>query len=134
YNELPDDEHRDVARWLFLRLIDPGTNEQDTTRRRMTQRDMETGIIKRQMLIHTVQQSFIDARLLVSNTYLDERGREQKMLEVAHEALIREWGQLAQWVNSARDEVRFQNQVAKRAESWENYNRAAGWLQGVELL
>ena len=34
YEILPADEHRRLARALFLRLIDPGTTEQDTARRR----------------------------------------------------------------------------------------------------
>src|SRR5207245_10250548 len=34
YAALPSDEHRKLARALFVRLIDPGASEQDTTRRR----------------------------------------------------------------------------------------------------
>ncbi len=34
YADLPSDEHRKLARALFVRLIDPGASEQDTTRRR----------------------------------------------------------------------------------------------------
>src|SRR5439155_50410 len=34
YASLPSDEHRRLARVLFLRLIDVGTTEQDTTRPR----------------------------------------------------------------------------------------------------
>ena len=34
YTSLPSEEHRRLARTLFLRLIEPGATEQDTTRRR----------------------------------------------------------------------------------------------------
>src|SRR6266704_6410951 len=34
YASLPSEEHRRLARTLFLRLIEPGATEQDTTRRR----------------------------------------------------------------------------------------------------
>ncbi|MBZ0287259.1 MAG: TIR domain-containing protein, partial [Anaerolineae bacterium] len=34
YQNLPSDEHRHMVRGLFLRLIEPGATEQDTTRRR----------------------------------------------------------------------------------------------------
>jgi hypothetical protein len=34
YTALPSEEHRKLARALFMRLIDPGITEQDTTRRR----------------------------------------------------------------------------------------------------
>src|SRR5215471_4120908 len=36
YASLPSEEHRHLARALFLRLIDPGVTEQDTTRRRVS--------------------------------------------------------------------------------------------------
>jgi hypothetical protein len=36
YRTLPSDQHRTLARALFLRLIEPGQTEQDTTRRRAT--------------------------------------------------------------------------------------------------
>jgi hypothetical protein len=40
YAALPSDEHRKLARVLFLRLIDPGVTAQDTTRRRITRSEL----------------------------------------------------------------------------------------------
>ncbi|MBK8025118.1 MAG: toll/interleukin-1 receptor domain-containing protein [Chloroflexi bacterium] len=41
YNALSSDEHRRLARGLFLRLIEPGATEQDTTRRRAAMAELE---------------------------------------------------------------------------------------------
>src|SRR6266566_4858756 len=40
YAALPSDEHRRLARVMFLRLIEPGTTEQDTTRRRAARSEL----------------------------------------------------------------------------------------------
>src|SRR6185437_2503386 len=42
YAALPSDEHRRLARALFLRLIDPGATERDTTRRRADMAEFTT--------------------------------------------------------------------------------------------
>jgi energy-coupling factor transporter ATP-binding protein EcfA2 len=41
YQNLPSDEHRQMARDVFLRLIEPGTTEQETTRRRAMRSEFE---------------------------------------------------------------------------------------------
>jgi hypothetical protein len=47
YQELPSEEHRTLARALFLRLIDPGITEQETTRRRAASRSSSCQMLLR---------------------------------------------------------------------------------------
>lgn len=58
---------------------------------------------------------FVDARLLVSDR--DENGRET--LEVAHEALLRAWQRLAQWIDRDQDNLRALEALRRAGEEWD---------------
>src|SRR5207245_3129093 len=68
YASLPSEEHRKLARTLFLRLIDPAATEQDTTRRRAARSELELSDAKETVLLEEVIEAFIRARLVTSNT------------------------------------------------------------------
>lgn len=62
--------------------------------------------------------AFTDARLLVT-----DRGADgESMVEVAHEALFREWPRLRDWISERADDLREQRQAEAAAGQW----RAAG--------
>lgn len=63
---------------------------------------------------------FIDARLLVTD--LDAQGRETS--EVAHEALLRTWPQLSDWLLEDRDKLRLLEGLQRAAEEWEQGGRS----------
>src|SRR5947207_14328464 len=90
YLALPSEKHRELARTLFLRLIDPGMTEQDTTRRRAALAELALPDPKQTALLRSVADIFIAARLLTTN----EIGGSAT-IEVSHEAVSREWKRLA---------------------------------------
>lgn len=67
---------------------------------------------------------FVDARLLVSDR--DTQGRETH--EVAHEALLRTWPQLSEWLASDRDTLRLLEGLSRAAQDWEQSARQADLL------
>jgi WD40 repeat protein/DNA-binding XRE family transcriptional regulator len=130
YGGLGSDEQRRLARTLFLRLIDPGASEQDTTRRRAGLGELALPDAPRSELLRAVADAFIAARLLVTA----EHGGVAS-IEVSHEALIREWGRLGEWVHEARDDVRLQGRVSADAAEWERHDRPVDSLyRGTVLL
>jgi len=62
---------------------------------------------------------FIDARLLVSDR--DAQGRETH--EVAHEALLRTWPQLSDWLSADKDNLRLLEGLHGAALEWEQGGR-----------
>src|SRR6185437_1391951 len=66
YAALPGEEHRGLARALFLRLIDPGVTEQDTTRRRAVRSEFILPDPVQTERLQVVVDAFIAARLLVA--------------------------------------------------------------------
>jgi TIR domain/Trypsin-like peptidase domain len=118
YAALPSDEHRKLARALFVRLIDPGASEQDTTRRRAALAEFSLADATQTRMLHEVIDDFIMARLLTTN----EIGGTT-IVEVSHEALIREWKRLADWLQDARDDILFQHSLSEDVEEWKRRKR-----------
>ena len=129
YDELPSDEHRKLARALFVRLIDPGASEQDTTRRRAALSEFTLDDPTRTRLMRETIDDFIAARLLTTNEVAGTT-----TIEVSHEAVIREWPRLVGWLREAREDIRLQHTISKDAAEWELRNKPADRLyRGSQL-
>ncbi len=76
-----------------------------------------------------VVRAFIDARLLTS-TEVDGTA----MVEVTHEALIRQWPPLAQEMEHRREELLLRSEVERAAGEWERSGRRREYLLPAERL
>lgn len=68
--------------------------------------------------------ALIDARLLVSNRV--EGG--ERVIEVAHEALLRNWPALAQWIEENQEDIRLLQSLHVAAAEWERRGRDPDFL------
>ena len=60
--------------------------------------------------------------------------RTDDTVEVAHEALLREWPRLREWLDEDREGRRLHRQLAGAAAAWEGDNRDdAGLYRGIRL-
>jgi energy-coupling factor transporter ATP-binding protein EcfA2 len=129
YTSLPTEEYHRLARALFLRLIEPGATEQDTTRRRAALTEFVFDNAKQTNVMSETIDTFVAARLLMTN---DSAGI--KTLEVSHEAVIREWPRLATWIQVAREDIPLQQAVSKDVEEWERHGKPKDRLyRGTQL-
>jgi hypothetical protein len=72
-----------------------------------------------------VLDAFGYARLLSFDRDPDTRG---PTVEVAHEAIIREWMRLREWLDESRSLVRLQRQLALEASEWMKENHDNSYL------
>jgi tRNA A-37 threonylcarbamoyl transferase component Bud32 len=129
YAALPSEEHRRLARALFLRLIDLGANELDTTRRRAALSELSLPDPAQTTMLRETADAFVAARLLTTNTIAGT-----PTLEVSHEALIREWTRLAEWLGTNRNDILLQKAISQDAAEWIRHDRPADRLyRGTEL-
>src|SRR5205807_5954007 len=82
YQKLPSDEHRQIARDIFLRLFVPGSPEQDATRRRAARSEFKQADPGQGQLVQQTLETFISARFLTTNQV-----GGTTTVEVSHEAL-----------------------------------------------
>lgn len=102
------DESKSLARQVFLRLVTLGEGIEDT-RRRVPHSELsaiQTSEVSKALPGPTSQvlDSYSQARLL---TFDRDPATREPTVEVAHEALLREWERLRNWLDESRDDVRW---------------------------
>lgn len=78
----------------------------------------------------------VEQRLLVRDRAIDNGDNNKETIEVAHEALLREWPQLARWLNEQREFLTWRSQLEAARALWEslpNGARAPALLMGRAL-
>lgn len=116
-------EGQQMTRQLFLRLVNLGEGTEDT-RRRVLQSELLT-VGDDPQVIADVVEAFGRYRLL---TFDHDPGTRSATVEVAHEALIRQWKRLREWLLESREDLRTQRRVALGAEEWMNAKREPSFL------
>lgn len=112
-----------AARQLFLRLVTLGEGSEDT-RRRVDRSELDSMEVD-QAAMATAVDAFGASRLLSFDR--DPRAGAATV-EVAHEALLREWGRLRRWIDSARDQVRLHRRLSSAALEWVEADRDPSFL------
>jgi uncharacterized protein YjbI with pentapeptide repeats len=124
YNGLSASE-KETVKSIFLALTQLGEGTEDT-RRRVLKQDLIT-VKYPEEVIDVMIQKLASERLIVT----DEQGEntDKKMvIEVAHEALIREWELLRQWLDQDRANLLQQRKIEALAQDWENSGRKSAYL------
>ncbi len=118
YQQL-DAQKQNAVRQIFLRLVTLGEGTEDTRRRVEYSELLSIG--DNQEIIQTVLDLYSRYRLL---TFDNDPVTRNPTVEVAHEAILREWKRLREWLDESRDDVRSQQRLASAANIWkaENYD------------
>ena len=118
-------EQMRAAREIFLRLVTPQGTRQVMPRRRLLE---GLGDGAREVLDRLIQD-----RAIVVRKSRRVGGREAE-LELAHESMIAQWGQLARWIEESREELAFLAEVGQTAELWDRRGRRAEEVWQGEAL
>jgi hypothetical protein len=138
YSNLEPTE-QEISRQLFLRLVTLGEGAEDT-RRRVLRQELETltprnksgagsdsplPLVGEGLGVRAVLDSFGNARLLSFDRDPTTRG---PTVEVAHEALLREWPRLREWLDESRADIRLGNLLRGAADQWLEGERDPSFL------
>ncbi|WP_394616766.1 hypothetical protein JNUCC0626_45275 [Lentzea sp. JNUCC 0626] len=110
YEELNEDQ-RDATRKTFLRLIALGEGTEDT-KRRANREDLDADVLER----------LATARLVTLT---------EQHAELSHEALIRSWPRLRDWIAEDRETLRVHHRLTEAARTWDGDRDAL--YQGARL-
>ncbi|MGO1052002.1 nSTAND1 domain-containing NTPase [Crossiella sp. CA198] len=114
-----DQAQQTVARHLFLRLTALGEGTEDT-KRRLYHRELD----EHPDTAHVVAE-LVSARLVTA---------DQDGLEISHEALIRYWPRLHDWLAADREGLRTHRLLTEATDTWESLDRdPAALYRGVRL-
>ena len=110
---------QEIARRILLRLAAPGKEGDDVARPAALAEFADDDQTK------TVLGRLVDRRLVTIG---------QSTVQVAHEAVLREWPRLRGWLDADRDGRRLHHQIAGAAAEWQNTGRDdAALLRGARL-
>jgi WD40 repeat protein len=124
YIERFDGAEQAVARTIFVRLTELGEGTEDT-RRRVERAEIDGLAGSDPATVARVVQVLADARLIIV---------DEGTVEVAHEALIREWPRLRGWLDDDREGLRLHRHVTEASREWERLGRPASELyRGTRL-
>ena len=101
---------RDACRQLFLRLVTLGEGTEDTRRR---VRRSELATLADPQTMDAVIETFGRHRLLSFDRDPDTR---EPTVEIAHEALLREWARLRGWIDDAREDLRQRARISSATD------------------
>lgn len=122
YQQLSPDQ-QNIARNIFVRLTELGEGTEDT-RRRAEIGELDPGRWD-PAEVRQVLTLLADARLITTGEHT---------AEVAHEALIREWPRLREWLNEDREGLKLHRTLTEAAHEWEFMERDASVLyRGARL-
>ncbi len=124
-----DADVQEVIRQLFLRLVTLGEGVEDT-RRRVAWREFAS-IIDDDELVKDVVELFAHERFL---TLDHDPTSRSPVVEVAHEALLRQWERYRNWINANRADLQMQRKLFALAMEWEKNNHHTDYLlRGTRL-
>jgi WD40 repeat protein/DNA-binding SARP family transcriptional activator len=128
YAGLPD-AGKMAARQFFLQLVTVGEGAADT--RRPVRLDDLASLDVDQDALSGCIDVFGGSRLL---SFDRDSRTGASTVEIAHEALLSEWGRLHAWIDAAREDVRIHRRLTARAAEWEEEAKDESFLlRGTEL-
>jgi WD40 repeat protein len=128
YLGLPAEE-RPVARRVLLRLTQPGDGTPDTRRR--VPRSELAPVSDSDRAVDRAVEAFAAARLVTIGTV---GPAAEPHVELSHEALLRSWPRLRDWIDEDRAGLLVHRRVTTAATEWSRLDRDAGALyRGAQL-
>ncbi len=97
-----------AARRILLQMVRPGETSDDTRMRAI--------LPERDALAVDVVRKLADARLVVTGL---DAATAHTTVEFSHEALIRHWGRLTEWIDENREFLRTRSRIEVQVAQWE---------------
>jgi len=122
YKEMTEDR-KPLVRQIFLRMVTLGEGIEDT--RRQVLFSEVSAVVSDRTALQEILDTFGKYRLL---TFEHDPTTREPSIEIAHEALIREWTRLRQWLEESRNDLRMQRLLAAACQEWIKAERLEGFL------
>jgi hypothetical protein len=122
YARFKDEADRERVQRIFIQLVRPGEGAEDTRRIAIKAELGEQN--------WSLVKQLADARLVVTS----RNGTSQETVEVVHEALIRNWGELRGWMDTDRVFRAWQERLRGSMRQWQETQQDEGsLLRGAAL-
>jgi hypothetical protein len=125
-----NEDGRQIAEKIFLRLTQLGEGIEDTRRRADRDEIVALGGDENATEQVLTRLAAADARLVITR-----REGENNVVEVAHEALIRQWPRLREWIEENREAIRIERRLINATAEWVRLDKDPdALLRGANLV
>jgi hypothetical protein len=122
-------DEQELCRSTFLRLTKPGEGSEDT-KVRIPMSELGS-VSENSAATEAIVHKLADSALLTIEADLTN---QDAYVEVAHEALVRNWPKLREWIDADRDGWRTRAKITEEAREWKNSARDPAFLyRGARL-
>lgn len=123
---------QDIMRRVLLRVVEI-SEKGEPTRRRVTREDLTFQGVTRESVSEILDvMTAAESRLLIASreikTSEDTQTAPVIWFEVSHEALIREWDRLKEWIAENLEDLRYGSELLKAASDWNQSGRDIAYL------
>ncbi len=118
-----DEDGKEAARQLFLRLVALGEGTEDT-RRRVPRSEIASLDVDQQAMANVID-TFGSSRLL---SFDRDARTGAPTIELAHEAILTAWPRLHRWIDAAREDLRTERRLSAAAREWVESDRDPSFL------
>lgn len=121
-----DPTGQEATRQIFLRLVAVGEGQETLpdTRRRVFRTELN-GITTEEEVVDEIIETFAAHRLL---TLDHDPASRRPSVELAHEALLREWARFRDWLKASRDDLFQHRRLQVMTQEWLDEDRDSGLL------
>jgi energy-coupling factor transporter ATP-binding protein EcfA2 len=132
FGKLETQTKQAIAQRIFLRLIQFGEGRPDT-RRQQLQKELTSTDDDVELFKQTLEH-LADCRLLTFSGEENIEQKENRKVDLAHEALISAWPTLQQWIRERRDAEQVRRRLETQAQEWVRLGQSkGGLLDSIEL-
>ena len=122
---------QEVARHILARLVRLADESGEHTRQRIPLAALYSEELLNKDAGRKVLDQLTQARLV---TVAVASGQRQQMVEIAHEALVRRWPRLKQWLEEDREILVWRQRLGSIIQGWQQTGRDDGFLLRGSLL
>lgn len=122
YNDLKIVQNQDTMRRILLRMVRPGAHSETTSSRVAVDALLRIGDDPAR--VQAVLDKLLTARLVRCTN---------ARVEVAHEALIRNWPKLVEWIEQKKSAMAELRRFEALADEWVRFGRESGFLDEKQL-
>jgi hypothetical protein len=120
---------QEIIHQMFLRLVTLGEGTEDTRRR--VPRSELLAVGGNEDFVDEILDTYAAYRLI---TFDHDPITRRPTIEIAHEAILREWKRLCAWLNESRQDIHQQRLLTTAASDWLQSNKDGSYLlRGARL-
>ena len=137
YKAFADEEDRRLVRRIFIELVQPGDESQNTpnVRRRSRLVNLWRRDSEKERVLSIVRKLVTDHLLVTdSDTGISDAGSPEKVtVEIIHDVLLREWDLLKTWLKDNREFLIWRADLDNRLLVWLKTRATSDLLKGIFL-